>query len=94
MEGVMAVLVEKRLRVVEDADVVAGRPLRSGPRVMPRRPATKPRPVAVPSSRGSSSCEVRPKRESALELLAVGVLSALTIIALGVLYLQQAGVTP
>ena len=46
----MAVLVEKRLRVVEDADVAAGRPLRSGPRVMPRRPATKPRPVAVPSS--------------------------------------------
>lgn len=90
----MAVLVEKRLRVVEDADVAAGRPLRSGPRVMPRRPATKPRPVAVPSSRDSSSCEVRPKRESALELLAVGVLSALTIIALGVLYLQQAGVTP
>ncbi|PWK82517.1 hypothetical protein C8D88_113110 [Lentzea atacamensis] len=90
----MAVIVEKRLRVVEDADVVAGRPLRSGPRVMPRRPATKPRPVAVPSSRDSSSCEVRPKRESALELLAVGVLSALTIIALGVLYLQQAGVTP
>jgi hypothetical protein len=94
MEGVMAVLVEKRLRVVEDADVVAGRPLRSGPRVMPRRPATKPRPVAVPSSRDSSSCEVRPRRESALELLAVGVLSALTIIALGVLYLQQVGVTP
>ncbi|GAA3686162.1 hypothetical protein GCM10022267_86260 [Lentzea roselyniae] len=94
MEGVMAVIVEKRLRVVEDADVVAGRPLRSGPRVMPRRPATKPRPVAVPSSRDSSSCDVRPKRESALELLAVGVLSALTIIALGVLYLQQAGVTP
>ncbi|MCP2201559.1 hypothetical protein [Lentzea flava] len=90
----MAVVVEKRLRVVEDADVAAGRPLRSGPRVMPRRPATKPRPVAVPSSRDSSSCEVRPKRESALELLAVGVLSALTIIALGVLYLQQAGVTP
>ncbi|RAS63206.1 hypothetical protein C8D87_107355 [Lentzea atacamensis] len=90
----MAVIVEKRLRVVEDADVVAGRPLRSGPRVMPRRPATKPRPVAVPSSRDSSSCDVRPKRESALELLAVGVLSALTIIALGVLYLQQAGVTP
>lgn len=90
----MAVLVEKRLRVVEDADVVAGRPLRSGPRVMPRRPATKPRPVAVPSSRDSSSCEVRPRRESALELLAVGVLSALTIIALGVLYLQQVGVTP
>lgn len=90
----MAVLVEKRLRVVEDADVAAGRPLRSGPRVMPRRPATKPRPVAVPSSRESSSCEVRPQRESALELLAVGVLSALTIIALGVLYLQQAGVTP
>ena len=90
----MAVLVEKRLRVVEDADVAAGRALRSGPRVMPRRPATKPRPVAVPSSRESSSCEVRPKRESALELLAVGVLSALTIIALGVLYLQQAGVTP
>ncbi|WP_143466977.1 hypothetical protein [Lentzea kentuckyensis] len=90
----MAVLVEKRLRVVEDADVAAGRPLRSGPRVMPRRPATKPRPVAVPSSRDSSSCEVRPKRESsALELLAVGVLSALTIIALGVLYLQQVGVT-
>jgi hypothetical protein len=93
MEVVMAVLVEKRLRVVEDADVAAGRPLRSGPRVMPRRPATKPRPVAVPSSRDSSSCEVRPQRESALELLAVGVLSALTIIALGVLYLQQAGVT-
>lgn len=90
----MAVIVEKRLRVVEDADVVAGRPLRSGPRVMPRRPATKPRPVAVPSSRDSSSCEVRPKRESVLELLAVGVLSALTIIALGVLYLQQTGVTP
>jgi hypothetical protein len=93
MEVVMAVLVEKRLRVVEDADVAAGRPLRSGPRVMPRRPATKPRPVAVPSSRDSSSCEVRPQRESALELLAVGVLSALTIIALGVLYLQQVGVT-
>jgi len=90
----MAVVVEKRLRVVEDADVAAGRPLRSGPRVMPRRPATKPRPVAVPSSRESSSCEVRSKRESALELLAVGVLSALTIIALGVLYLQQVGVTP
>lgn len=90
----MAVLVEKRMRVVEDADVAAGRPLRSGPRVMPRRPATKPRPVAVPAARESSSCEVRPKRESALELVAVGVLSALTIIALGVLYLQQVGVTP
>lgn len=90
----MAVLVEKRLRVVEDADVAAGRPLRSGPRVMPRRPATKPHPVSVPSSRESSSCEVRPKRESALELVAVGVLSALTVIALGVLYLQQVGVTP
>jgi hypothetical protein len=94
MEGVMAVLVEKRLRVVEDADVAAGRPLRSGPRVMPRRPATRPHPVAVASSRESSSCEVRPRRESALELVAVGVLSALTIIALGVLYLQQVGVTP
>ena len=93
----MAVLVEKRLPGVEGSDVAAvaaGRPLRSGPRVMPRRPATKPRPVAVPSSRESSSCEVRPQRESALELLAVGVLSALTIIALGVLYLQQVGVTP
>ena len=90
----MAVLVEKRLRVVEDADVAAGRPLRSGPRVMPRRPATKPRPVAVPSWRESSSCEVRPKRESLFELVAVGVLSALTVVALGVLYLQQAGVTP
>ncbi|MFS8101624.1 hypothetical protein LFM09_31310 [Lentzea alba] len=90
----MAVVVEKRLRVVEDADVAAGRPLRSGPRVMPRRPATKPRPVAVLQSRESSSCEVRPKCESTLELIAVGVLSALTVIALGVLYLQQAGVTP
>lgn len=90
----MAVLVEKRMRVVEDADVAAGRPLRSGPRVMPRRPATKPRPLAVPSSRESSSCEVRPKRESLFELIAVGVLSALTVVALGVLYLQQAGVTP
>lgn len=90
----MAVLVEKRLRVAEDADVAAGRPLRSGPRVMPRRPATKPRPVSVPALRESSSCEVRPKRESMLELVAVGVLSALTVIALGVLYLQQAGVTP
>lgn len=90
----MAVLVEKRMRVVEDADVAAGRPLRSGPRVMPRRPATKPRPLVVPSSRGSSSCEVRPKRESLFELIAVGVLSALTVVALGVLYLQQAGVTP
>ncbi|MDX8050349.1 hypothetical protein SK571_13235 [Lentzea sp. BCCO 10_0798] len=94
MEVVMAVLVEKRMRVVEDADVAAGRPLRSGPRVMPRRPATKPRPLAVPSSRESSSCEVRPKRESLFELIAVGVLSALTVVALGVLYLQQAGVTP
>ncbi|NKE60608.1 hypothetical protein FXN61_28995 [Lentzea sp. PSKA42] len=90
----MAVLVEKRLRVVEDADVAAGRPLRSGPRVMPRRPATKSHPIVVPASRESSSCEVRPKRESALELVAVGVLSALTVIALGVLYLQQVGVTP
>ncbi|WP_154696989.1 hypothetical protein [Lentzea guizhouensis] len=90
----MAVLVEKRLRVVEDADVAAGRPLRSGPRVMPKRPATKPRPVLVPSSRESRSCEVRPQRESALELIAVGALSALTVIALGVLYLQQMGVTP
>ncbi|WP_090073289.1 MULTISPECIES: hypothetical protein [Lentzea] len=94
MEVVMAVLVEKRMRVVEDADVAAGRPLRSGPRVMPRRPATKPRPLVVPSSRESSSCEVRPKRESLFELIAVGVLSALTVVALGVLYLQQAGVTP
>jgi hypothetical protein len=94
MEVVMAVLVEKRMRVVEDADVAAGRPLRSGPRVMPRRPATKPRPLAVPTSRESSSCEVRPKRESLFELIAVGVLSALTVVALGVLYLQQAGVTP
>ena len=90
----MAVLVEKRMRVVEDADVAAGRPLRSGPRVMPRRPATKPRPLAVPSSRESSSCEVRPQRESLFELIAVGVLSALTVVALGVLYLQQAGVAP
>lgn len=90
----MAVLVEKRLRVAEDADVAAGRPLRSGPRVMPRRPATKPRPVAVPASRESSSCEVRPKRESALELIAMGVVSMLVVIALGVLYLQQVGVTP
>lgn len=90
----MAVLVEKRLRVVEDADVAAGRPLRSGPRVMPRRPATRPHPVVVPDSRESSSCEVRPKRESLFELIAVGVLSALTVVALGVLYLQQAGVTP
>ncbi|MDX8029612.1 hypothetical protein SK803_05285 [Lentzea sp. BCCO 10_0856] len=93
----MAVLVEKRLRVVEDTDVAAvaaGRPLRSGPRVMPRRPATRPRPVVVVTSRESSSCEVRPKRESMLELVAMGVLSALTVIALGVLYLQQVGVTP
>ncbi|MFD4640385.1 hypothetical protein ACFWN2_23930 [Lentzea sp. NPDC058436] len=94
MEVVMAVLVEKRLRVVEDADVAAGRPLRSGPRVMPRRPATRPHPVVVPATRESSSCEVRPKRESLFELIAVGVLSALTVVALGVLYLQQAGVTP
>jgi hypothetical protein len=94
MEVVMAVLVEKRLRVVEDADVVAGRPLRSGPRVMPRRPATRPHPVVVPATRESSSCEVRPKRESLFELIAVGVLSALTVVALGVLYLQQAGVAP
>lgn len=90
----MAVLVEKRLRVVEDADVAAGRPLRSGPRVMPSRPATRPRPVAVPAKRESSSCEVRPKRESALELIAVGVVSMLAVVALGVLYLQQAGMTP
>lgn len=90
----MAVLVEKRLRVVEDADVAAGRPLRSGPRVMPRRPATKPHPVVVAASPESSSCEVRSKRESTLELIAVGVLSALTVVALGVLYLQQMGVTP
>jgi hypothetical protein len=90
----MAVLVEKRLHVVEDADVAAGRPLRSGPRVVPRRPATKPRPVMVVAPRESSSCEVRPKRESLLELVAVGVLSALTVVALGVLYLQQVGVTP
>ncbi|MEU7480990.1 hypothetical protein AB0A63_33785 [Lentzea sp. NPDC042327] len=90
----MAVLVEKRLRVVEDADVAAGRPLRSGPRVMPRRPATKPHPVVVPDARESSSCDVRSKRESTLELVAVGVLSALTVVALGVLYLQQMGVTP
>ncbi|MGI5501693.1 hypothetical protein [Lentzea sp. CA-135723] len=94
MEVVMSVLVEKRLRVVEDADVAAGRPLRSGPRVMPRRPATRPHPVVVPARRESSSCEVRPKRESLFELIAVGVLSALTVVALGVLYLQQAGVTP
>ncbi|MEV6718400.1 hypothetical protein AB0M48_40895 [Lentzea sp. NPDC051208] len=94
MEVVMAVLVEKRMRVVEDADVAAGRPLRSGPRVMPRRPATRPRPLAVPTSREWSSCEVRPQRESLFELVAVGVLSALTVVALGVLYLQQAGVTP
>jgi hypothetical protein len=94
MEVVMAVLVEKRLRVAEDADVAAGRPLRSGPRVMPRRPATRPHQVVVPATRESSSCEVRPKRESMLELVAVGVLSALTIIALGVLYLQQVGVAP
>jgi hypothetical protein len=91
MEGVMAVLVEKRLRVVEDADVAAGRPLRSGPRVMPRRPATKPHPVIVPASRESSSCEVRPKRESTLELVAVGVLSMLTVVVLGLMYLQQYG---
>ncbi len=90
----MAVLVEKRLRVAEDADVAAGRPLRSGPRVMPLRPATRPHPVVVPARRESSSCEVRPKRESMFELVAVGVLSALTVIALGVLYLQQVGVTP
>lgn len=48
----------------------------------------------MPVSRESSSCEVRPKRESVFELVAVGVLSALTVVALGVLYLQQAGVTP
>ncbi|MGW6933880.1 hypothetical protein ACWGE0_27745 [Lentzea sp. NPDC054927] len=93
----MAVLVEKRLRVVDDTEVAAvaaGRPLRSGPRVMPRRPATRPRPVVVAAPRESSSCEVRPKRESLFELIAVGVLSALTVVALGVLYLQQAGVTP
>lgn len=90
----MAVLVEKRMRVVEDVDVAAGRPLRSGPRVMPRRPATKPRPVVVPASRESSSCEVRPKRESTLELIAVGLLSMLTVVALGLMYLQQYGGTP
>ncbi|SDP86213.1 hypothetical protein SAMN05421507_11793 [Lentzea jiangxiensis] len=90
----MAVLVEKRLRVVEDADVAAGRPLRSGPRVMPRRPATRPHQIVVPAKRGSSSCEVRAKRESMLELIAAGVLSALTVVAVGVLYLQQVGVTP
>jgi len=90
----MAVLVEKRLRVVEDADVAAGRPLRSGPRVMPRRPATRPHPVVVPVSRESRSCEVRPKRESTLELVAVSVLSMLTVIALGLMYLQQSGGTP
>jgi hypothetical protein len=97
MEVVMAVLVEKRLPGVESSDVAAvaaGRPLRSGPRVMPRRPATRPHPVVVPAQRESSSCEVRPKRESLFELVAVGVLSALTVVALGVLYLQQAGVTP
>ncbi|MCG8926512.1 hypothetical protein [Lentzea sp. CC55] len=94
MEVVMAVLVEKRLRVVEDADVAAGRPLRSGPRVMPRRPATRPHQIVVPAKRESSSCEVRPKRESTLELIAAGVLSALTVVALGALYLQQVGVTP
>lgn len=90
----MAVLVEKRLRVVEDADVAAGRPLRSGPRVMPRRPATRPHQIVVPAKRESSSCEVRPKRESTLELIAAGVLSALTVVALGALYLQQMGVAP
>ncbi|WP_329793763.1 hypothetical protein V1227_18175 [Lentzea sp. DG1S-22] len=94
MEVVMAVLVEKRLRVVEDADVAAGRPLRSGPRVMPRRPATRPHQIVVPAKRESSSCEVRPKRESTLELIAAGILSALTVVALGALYLQQMGVTP
>ena len=87
----MAVLVRTREEV---GDVALGRPLRSGPRVLPRRPATRPRPVVAVASRESRSCEVRPKRESTLELVAVGVLSMLTVIVLGLMYLQQSGVTP
>ncbi|GLZ34203.1 hypothetical protein Lesp02_63900 [Lentzea sp. NBRC 105346] len=49
--------------------------------------------VAV-AQRESRSCEVRPKRESTLELVAVGVLSMLTVVVLGLMYLQQSGVTP
>lgn len=87
----MAVLVPLRHEV--DA-VKQGRPLRSGPRVLPRRPATRPRPVVAVATRESRSCEVRPRRENVLELAAVGLLSMLTVIALGVLYLQQTSVTP
>lgn len=82
----MAVLVRTRHEV---EDVALGRPLRSGPRVLPRRPATRPRPVVAVAQRESRSCHVRPKRESVLELVAVGILSMLTVIAIGVLYMQQ-----
>ncbi|WP_186763172.1 hypothetical protein [Lentzea tibetensis] len=41
------------------------------------------------AQRESRSCHVRPKGESVLELLAVGILSMLTVIAIGVLYMQQ-----
>lgn len=82
----MAVLVRTRQEIEEAKH---GRPLRSGPRVLPRRPATRPRPVVAVATRESRSCQVRPKRE-VLELVAVGVLSMITVIALGLMYLQGA----
>jgi hypothetical protein len=81
----MAVLVRTRHEV---EDVALGRPLRSGPRVLPRRPATRPRPVVAVAQRESRSCQVRPRRQ-VLELVAVGVLSMLTVVAIGLMYLQQ-----
>ena len=91
----MAVLVGGRfVRDTGVRDVALGRRLRSGPRVLPRRPGGRPRPVSALARAESTSCHVRLAGDSALELVAVGVLSALTVIALGMLYLQQVGVAP
>lgn len=97
----MAVLIGTRagFELVDEIDVddvALGRGLRPGPRVLrrlevgdSRRPSS--RPLSVHRAPEPIACRVRPVRHSVLQLLGVGVLVALTVVCLGLLYLQGSG---
>jgi len=97
----MAVLIGTRtgFELVDEVDVddvAFGRGLRPGPRVLrrleigdSRRPAS--RPLSVHRAPEAVACRVRPSGQSPVQLLAIGVLVALAVVALGLLYLQGSG---
>lgn len=97
----MAVLIGTRagFELVDEVDVddvAFGRGLRPGPRVLrrleigdSRRPAS--RPLSVHRAPEPVACNVRPVRQSALQMLGMGLVVALTVVGLGLLYFQGSG---